>query len=64
MKRLPGWDPSARERPDERLNAALVADKAASVYAHVGDCPECVTARRELGDDTALCDTHFAAALG
>ncbi len=64
LKRRPGWDPAKRERPEERATAALVEDRAATVYAQVTDCLDCAQARRELSDATALCDAHFAAAVG
>ena len=66
LRRKDGWDPSkiAREQPMEalqRLDQELANDR---VYGESDACQACTKAREESGDETALCDEHFAEAMG
>jgi len=66
LRRKEGWDPSkiAREQPMEalqRLDQELANER---VYGESGACQACVEAREESGDETALCQEHFAEAMG
>ena len=66
LRRKEGWDPSkiAREQPMEalqRLDQEMANDR---VYGESDTCEACVMAREESGHETALCQEHFAEAMG
>lgn len=66
LRARPGWDPT-RQRVDtdeERVGAALQADRNRGVYAEADACAACAAARADTGDDSALCEEHLMAALG
>lgn len=66
LRGRPGWDPTRQrsETPEERLANALTADRSGRVYEAAEECAACEAARRELGDETALCEEHLLAAMG
>ena len=45
----------------QRLDQELANER---VYGESGACQACVEAREESGDETALCQEHFAEAMG
>jgi len=66
LRSKPGWDPSSRVKSDvgEELNRVSELARADKLDASADECPACVAARAELGDETAYCDTHMREILG
>jgi hypothetical protein len=66
LRGRPGWDPSrtAVEGPVDDLARQARAEDAAAMAARSVDCADCAARRRDLGDESALCDAHFAALVG
>ena len=66
LRSRPGWDPTrtAVESPVEKLAGQARAADAEAMAARGADCVACAARRQELGDETALCDAHFAALVG
>jgi hypothetical protein len=66
LRAKPGWNPDtlARETPQEALRRLDQEARNASLYADADACPQCVSTRAALNDPTALCEAHFAAAMG
>ena len=66
LRARPGWDPTrtAVESPVEKLAGEVRAADADAMAARTADCAACAARRREEGDETALCDAHFAALVG
>jgi hypothetical protein len=66
LKNQAGWDTSKFKAKDpmEKLQE-LVAKEAAEGMAKAGEeCEDCRKTREELNDETALCQTHLAKAMG
>ena len=66
LRAKPGWDPQKVERDSpERALERLASETATSAaYAEAPACKECLARQAELGDRSALCDTHLAQAMG
>jgi len=66
LRARPGWDPArtAVESPVDKLAGDARAADAEAMAARTAGCAACASRRRELGDETALCDAHFAALVG
>lgn len=66
LRGRPGWDPSrtAVESPVEKLAVEARAADADAMAARTAECAGCAARRRAEGDETALCDAHFAALVG
>jgi hypothetical protein len=66
LRARPGWDPakSAVESPIEKLAGQARAADADAMAARTAECAGCAARRRAEGDETALCDAHFAALVG
>ncbi|AWV88578.1 hypothetical protein [Bradymonas sediminis] len=66
LKNKPGWDIEAfRSRsPQEALRDFEQDFRGNRVFAKSEQCGDCLEVREQLGDDTALCDVHLAAAMG
>ena len=67
LKNKPGWDVEAfvrRNNPEQQLRDFDQDLRGNQVYDESGGCGQCEKARRENGDETALCDEHLAAAMG
>jgi len=62
----PGWNPATHttETEEERLRAEARLEAANAISERTANCEACARLRQELGDPSALCDTHFAALLG
>ena len=60
------WDPAGfqAKTPAEKLQELAASEIAASAYGAESVCAECAAERSRLGDDTALCATHLAQAMG
>lgn len=67
----PDWNPhtfktrsqSAEKPASDALDAIRQADTC-TAYNSSSDCAECIKARKESGDTTALCDRHIREAMG
>ena len=66
LRSRPGWDPArtAVESPRDQLAGLARAADADAMAARTVACTACAARRREDGDETALCDEHFAAFVG
>jgi xanthine dehydrogenase iron-sulfur cluster and FAD-binding subunit A len=66
LRQKAGWDPSAfqRQSPKDQLRALEQQEKSAEAYSSSVVCPACLQARAQLQDETALCQTHLAEAMG
>ena len=66
LRARPGWDPArtAVESPVEKLAGAERTADAEAMAARTVECTACAARRREQGDESALCDAHFAALVG
>lgn len=69
LRKKPGWEPlnkSFRPSPEEQLRRLAQDGRTQTAYAdpHASTCTACQEKRAEIGDDTALCTEHLAAALG
>jgi hypothetical protein len=52
------------ESPVEKLARDVRAAAAEAMAERAVSCEACAARRQELGDETALCDAHFAALVG
>jgi hypothetical protein len=52
------------ENPVEKLGQAVRAAAAEAMVERTSCCDACAARRQEEGDETALCDAHFAALVG
>lgn len=64
-----GWDPRAFRVDEEsdvtgRANAAIRQASTDAVYGLTEECGDCILARGESGDPTALCARHLKEVLG
>jgi hypothetical protein len=50
--------------PGEAVEQGKVKLREEEVYAEAERCPDCAVARRESGDDTALCEKHLRKMMG
>jgi hypothetical protein len=66
LRARPGWDPARHAAEDglEEARRQVGAERLASAAEQAAACAACVRRRAELGDETALCDEHFAALTG
>lgn len=66
LKNKPGWDIEAYRSasPEENLRNFDQQLRSNQTFRESSDCAECQALREKLGDDTALCDAHLAAAMG
>ncbi len=66
LRRKQGWDPAkvVRQSAQDKLQQLDQDSRNHSTYEASQDCPACIEARRESGDDTALCDHHLSKAMG
>lgn len=66
LRQKPGWDPKAYspKNPEEALRQLGQESRNEAAYASAAVCTECARLRQELQDETALCETHLAAAMG
>ena len=65
LQSKPGWNPnSAGSRDENELQRLGDVERAAQVESQAEQCEACATARRELGDETALCQEHLAKVMG
>lgn len=67
LKQKAGWDPEkmTKETPLDRLMQLDQESRNAHVYvARKEVCNDCVLAREEQSDETALCTQHLAEAMG
>ncbi len=60
------WDPAQfrAKTPTEKLQELAASEIAATAYGEESVCSECAAERTRLGDETALCATHLAQAMG
>lgn len=60
------WDPAQfrAKTPAEKLQELVASEIGATAYAEETECSDCLAERTRLGDDTALCETHLAQAMG
>lgn len=67
LRRKAEWDPNrvlaARKSPSEKLREMAVETRTEKEYDAADACENCRAERRELGDETALCETHLNAML-
>ncbi len=66
LQQKPGWNTTdfrARD-PKEKLRELDQQVRDQAVYAEAGGCEACDEARAAADDDTALCETHLAEAMG
>lgn len=66
LRQKPGWDPATvvRKSPAEQLRELEQAENTDRSYGEADQCPACQKARAESGDETSLCRSHFAQAMG
>lgn len=66
LRQSPGWDPSKHVRPDamEQLRGLEQEQKNQKTYEKADVCEDCIKAREEAKDPSALCDLHLQQALG
>ena len=66
LRRKPGWDPSALEKKSatEQLRELEQSENTRDSYSNAAVCKACQAERKKTEDDTALCKTHFAEAMG
>lgn len=68
LRRRQGWDPKTRtsEDPREAMRRLNQARKNDEIYAQQEQscCEACAQARADSDDETALCPTHLAEAMG
>ena len=64
LRRSDEWNPQRvlenRESPLQQLQQESRRTKTAAEYDATTDCDSCQAQRQETGDETALCDHHFA----
>lgn len=58
------WMSPVGNDPMEKLRQLDQQARDERVYDESGECAACRTARADSGDDTALCQTHLADAMG
>jgi hypothetical protein len=66
LRARPGWDVEAF-RPADPLEQLMALDQQVrdqKAFAKAAECTRCIEARQQANDDTALCDTHLAEAMG
>ena len=66
LRNKPGWDPQAPKRStvEEQLESLGQSERTQKTYTEGKACPACSSAREESGDDTTLCQAHFAELMG
>lgn len=67
LKNKPGWDVEAflsGPSQQEKMRDFEQQLQSNQVFSESEQCQDCLDARSTSGDDTALCDTHLAAAMG
>ena len=66
LARMPGWDPQNFKSADpiEKLRELETAERGDAAYAQADVCAACEEARKDSGDETALCEKHLADAMG
>ena len=66
LKNKPGWDPEQFAQRDRGEDLAHLEQKMRDhrVYQEADACADCTSLRSDTGDDTALCQTHMAQAMG
>lgn len=66
LKSDPSWDAKnfTPADPMEKLRALDQQDRGDEVYGESTRCTECQQLRESTSDETALCDTHLAQAMG
>lgn len=64
LRQQQGWDPDkfVTEDPKERLRQLNQEHANQAIYDK--SCPDCEALRQETRDETALCQTHLAEAMG
>ena len=58
------WTSPVKNDPMQKLRELDQKARDERVYSESDGCGACATARAESGDDTALCQTHLADAMG
>lgn len=58
------WTSPVGNDPMEKLQALDQQARGDRVYGEADECQACLQARAENDDDTALCETHLADAMG
>jgi len=66
LRAKPGWDPARHQTEDagDEARGAVRQEHVAAAATEAAACAACAQRRAELGDETALCDEHFAALAG
>jgi len=63
LKSDPAWKPLPSD-PMEKLRELDQQTRDARVYAETNQCEACRALRESTADETALCETHLAEAMG
>ena len=66
LRRKAGWgtDDFQAKSPMEKLQELDAQARGDDAYEQAQACTDCVKARTETGDETALCEKHLAEAMG
>ncbi len=66
LRAKPGWDPAKHvtESPEDALMRLDQESRSGAVYSQGEVCEACAEARTDAADESALCPTHLAAAMG
>jgi|GEM_PF-811601 len=66
LKNKPGWDIEAfrSASPEDALRELEQTFRGNRAFSQSAECEDCLKIRTQSGDDTALCETHLAAAMG
>jgi hypothetical protein len=66
LKAKPGWDVSAFTPADpfEQLMALDQQSRDEKAFTQALVCADCLQTREKSGDESALCETHLAEAMG
>lgn len=67
LKNKPGWDVDAflsGPTQAEKMRNFEQQLQSNQAFSQSEECQECLQLRQKSGDDTALCDSHLAAAMG
>ena len=65
LKPKPGWDPASRAKRDaNEMQRRGDVERADQLESQAEQCEACAKARRDTGDETALCQEHLAKVMG